>query len=269
MTARRSCFCTASPIAATRGGTRATSPRLSLAGVVLILIDQRGHGASDAPHRREDYSGALRAADVIAVLDALGLQQADIFGYSMGGWCALNVAASHPDRVGRLVVGGSHPFAQSLSFYRNALRSKAVWSGIMLALGGSLTPDWQARIRQNDVEALRAAVAEDRPDISGSLKTFPRDCLFYVGSKDLAARVRRARRSLDAARRICRAPRLRPHPDVPPRRPRRSSRHGLPQDPKTMLRQSRAASAMHHASQFAPMALPTDRYWRLTDMRKR
>ena len=153
-------------------------------GSRVILIDQRGHGASDAPHRREDYSGALRAADVIAVLDALGLQQADIFGYSMGGWCALNVAASHPDRVGRLVVGGSHPFAQSLSFYRNALRSKAVWSGIMLALGGSLTPDWQARIRQNDVEALRAAVAEDRPDISGSLKTFPRDCLFYVGSKD-------------------------------------------------------------------------------------
>ena len=42
----------------------------------LVLIDARGHGASDKPHDPQMYSMALRVADVVAVLDDLGIDTA-------------------------------------------------------------------------------------------------------------------------------------------------------------------------------------------------
>jgi pimeloyl-ACP methyl ester carboxylesterase len=46
----------------------------------LILIDARGHGQSDKPHDPAAYDLPLRAADVVAVLDELGVQHADFLG---------------------------------------------------------------------------------------------------------------------------------------------------------------------------------------------
>ena len=47
----------------------------------IILIDARGHGASDKPHDPEAYRMVLRVADVIAVLDALEIDKAHFLGY--------------------------------------------------------------------------------------------------------------------------------------------------------------------------------------------
>jgi pimeloyl-ACP methyl ester carboxylesterase len=49
----------------------------------LILVDARGHGRSDKPHEPEAYVRELRAADVVAVLDDLGIEKTYYFGYSM------------------------------------------------------------------------------------------------------------------------------------------------------------------------------------------
>ena len=54
----------------------------------LILIDARGHGASDKPHHPDAYVLNRRVADVVAVLDALDIAKALYWGYSMGGWIA-------------------------------------------------------------------------------------------------------------------------------------------------------------------------------------
>lgn len=51
----------------------------------VILIDARGHGASDKPHDIEAYSPRSSVADVLAVLDALDVSKAHFWGYSMGG----------------------------------------------------------------------------------------------------------------------------------------------------------------------------------------
>src|SRR5437660_822133 len=51
----------------------------------LIRIDPRGHGASDKPHDAANHTYEQRAADVLAVLDALGVAEAIFWGYSMGG----------------------------------------------------------------------------------------------------------------------------------------------------------------------------------------
>ena len=72
-----------------------------------ITMDYRGTGASGKPEG--PYSTGLFAEDAIAVLDALGIEQADVYGTSMGGRTAQHLAARHPDRVRRLILGCTTP----------------------------------------------------------------------------------------------------------------------------------------------------------------
>lgn len=68
----------------------------------VVLIDNRGIGDSDRPPG--PYTVDDMAGDVVAVMDHLGLQRPDVVGASLGGMVALQVAASYPDRTGRLVL---------------------------------------------------------------------------------------------------------------------------------------------------------------------
>lgn len=79
---------------------------LAEAGRGAVVPDLRGHGGSEAPHDPAAYSPALLAADLLAVLDAEGLEKVDVIAYSMGSWAALALVARAPERVRRLVVGG-------------------------------------------------------------------------------------------------------------------------------------------------------------------
>ncbi|MFE1172516.1 alpha/beta fold hydrolase [Streptomyces sp. NPDC058773] len=72
-----------------------------------LTMDYRGTGASGKP--TGNYSTQLFADDVIAVLDALEIEQADVYGTSMGGRVAQWLAARHPHRVRRLVLGCTSP----------------------------------------------------------------------------------------------------------------------------------------------------------------
>ncbi|TFD75949.1 alpha/beta fold hydrolase [Cryobacterium fucosi] len=79
------------------------------AGRGVVAPDLRGHGRSDKPHRAADYAPRQLAADLVVVLDALGLDQVDVVAYSMGSRVAAALARLAPDRVGRLVLGGAGP----------------------------------------------------------------------------------------------------------------------------------------------------------------
>lgn len=72
-----------------------------------ITMDYRGTGSSGKPET--GYSTQQFAKDVIAVLDDLGIERADVYGTSMGGRVAQWVAARHPERVRRLVLGCTTP----------------------------------------------------------------------------------------------------------------------------------------------------------------
>ena len=71
----------------------------------LILIDARGHGASDKPHDPDAYALHRRVADVVAVLDALKIAKALFWGYSMGGWIGFGTAKYSQERFRALVIG--------------------------------------------------------------------------------------------------------------------------------------------------------------------
>ncbi|MDQ3645294.1 MAG: alpha/beta fold hydrolase [Actinomycetota bacterium] len=68
-----------------------------------IAIDLPGFGDSDKPLRAA-YDPAFFAGSAVALLDALGIGQADVAGNSMGGRAALELGLTAPDRVGRLVL---------------------------------------------------------------------------------------------------------------------------------------------------------------------
>jgi non-heme chloroperoxidase len=70
-----------------------------------FAIDQRGFGGSDRPRRGytiDDY-----AADAIAFLDAVGIDEATVVGHSFGSFVARRVAQTAPRRVSRLVLIGA------------------------------------------------------------------------------------------------------------------------------------------------------------------
>ncbi|OLR93550.1 alpha/beta fold hydrolase [Actinokineospora bangkokensis] len=73
----------------------------------VITLDWRGTGRSGAPD--EPYSTPGFAEDLVAVLDALEVDEADVYGTSMGGRVAQWLAARHPRRVRKLVLGCTTP----------------------------------------------------------------------------------------------------------------------------------------------------------------
>lgn len=80
----------------------------------VIAVELQGHGRTadiDRPLTVEGF-----AADVVELLDRLGVDRADVFGWSMGAAVALRLGTDHPGRVGRLVLAsvsfddaGLHP----------------------------------------------------------------------------------------------------------------------------------------------------------------
>jgi pimeloyl-ACP methyl ester carboxylesterase len=72
----------------------------------IIAVELQGHGRT-ADVDREMTLAAL-AGDVVGVLDHLGLERADVLGFSLGGLVALETAVRHPERVDRLVLAAVH-----------------------------------------------------------------------------------------------------------------------------------------------------------------
>jgi pimeloyl-ACP methyl ester carboxylesterase len=68
----------------------------------LIAIDLRGRGRSNA--LPPPYGTAVHVADILATLDAVGVERAVLAGHSLGGYVVARLAAEHPDRADRLVL---------------------------------------------------------------------------------------------------------------------------------------------------------------------
>jgi pimeloyl-ACP methyl ester carboxylesterase len=79
---------------------------LARGGHRVIALDNRGHGASTKLYDPAAYHSAAMAEDVRALLDHLGLQWADVMGYSMGARNTALLALAHPDRVRSAILGG-------------------------------------------------------------------------------------------------------------------------------------------------------------------
>jgi pimeloyl-ACP methyl ester carboxylesterase len=71
----------------------------------IVAMDCRGHGESDKPHDTAAY-GDRMVDDIATVMEAAGLRNADIMGYSMGGMLTMGLLMRRPDLVRRAIVAG-------------------------------------------------------------------------------------------------------------------------------------------------------------------
>lgn len=103
-----------------------------------VVVDYRGTGRSDRPDT-DTYSTPGFARDVLAVLDHAGIGRAHVYGTSMGGRVAQWIAADHPERVDRLVLGCTSPGAPH---------------------GVERGPEVREALAQSDADAARRALLE-------------------------------------------------------------------------------------------------------------
>lgn len=74
----------------------------------VVALDQRGHGESDRGVC-EDYRTEVFASDILKIADALGWERFSLVGQSMGGHNSMYLAATHPERIARLVISDMEP----------------------------------------------------------------------------------------------------------------------------------------------------------------
>ncbi len=72
----------------------------------VIAVDSRGHGRSTFSDQPISYD--LMTADVLALMDYLGIEKADVVGWSDGGIIGLDLAINHPDRVNKVIAYGAN-----------------------------------------------------------------------------------------------------------------------------------------------------------------
>ena len=139
-----------------------------------------GHGRSDAPRDPARYAMEECVADLVALLDALGVGRAAVLGYSMGGRVALRLALAAPERVGALVLESASPGIADDAERAARLRDDEALAGTIEREGVAAFVDrWerlplfasQAALPADVRDALRARrLAGDATGLAGSLR---------------------------------------------------------------------------------------------------
>lgn len=161
-----------------------------------ITFDHRGYGQShDAPG---GPGGAAYADDLRALLDHLGIEQADLVAQSMGGWTCLGFAIRYPQRVRRLVMADTHgglTTPEIAAALRDAVAARpALPEGVHVAAGARMADEQpalqflygeidrlnQPRTPQQLGEILAAAGAPSKDDVAQLAVPI----LFIVGEED-------------------------------------------------------------------------------------
>ncbi|HEY0219988.1 MAG TPA: alpha/beta fold hydrolase [Afipia sp.] len=72
----------------------------------VIALDNRGHGESTKLYDSAQYSIPVMTSDVLALMDHLKIDRADMMGYSMGGRITAYIARHYPERQRSAILGG-------------------------------------------------------------------------------------------------------------------------------------------------------------------
>jgi pimeloyl-ACP methyl ester carboxylesterase len=134
-------------------GLLGAAERLGHAGFRAVTVAYPGYWPS-TPVPGGDYSMAANATDIIAVLDALELPRAHVFGHGWGALYGYWLASRHPERIGRLVgLAAPHPIGFRIRRRILAEQQTAVYA-LMLAyspLGPELAADrtWLTSLAQS------------------------------------------------------------------------------------------------------------------------
>jgi pimeloyl-ACP methyl ester carboxylesterase len=152
---------------------------LEKTGRRVIAMDWRGHGESTASHSSADYSSKSLLGDAVRLLDHLGIEKAEVFGFSMGAGLALQLAIQEGKRIDQLIlagIGGNMLDAERAPRFTENIFEAASADDISdpMAKGFRLYADQLGQ----DLKALGACASAERTSPS-------KDDLFAVRAKTL------------------------------------------------------------------------------------
>ncbi len=159
----------------------------------LVIIDARGHGRSDKPSDAAAYRPEDMAGDVIAVLDELAVERADLFGYSMGGRIGFAAAAHAGNRINALIAGGAGPYGPARSAEAElelaatlAGGMEAYLTGMERMLDRAIPKVDRERLLANDAAALAALATATAawPPMVDALSGRTEPILLFGGTAD-------------------------------------------------------------------------------------
>ncbi|MBF4463534.1 MULTISPECIES: alpha/beta fold hydrolase [unclassified Rathayibacter] len=132
---------------------------LSRAGYRVVALDQRGHGASEKPHRPDAYGVDAMVADIVRVIESYDLIAPHYLGYSLGARLGWVLGLEHPELVATLSLGGLSVGEALRHFDADAARARVAGGG---EIDDSFTRAFIGMaegVRGNDLAAL-VAVAD-------------------------------------------------------------------------------------------------------------
>lgn len=153
----------------------------------VITIDALGHGKSDKPHTSSAYTLEHRCGDVLAVLDALHIQQAHYVGYSLGGRVGYGLMRYAPERITSLILGGAHPYADlsTQAFaHVDGENPEAFFKAMETVVQEQIPAAIKMQIRHNDLVALAASSQYPRLSLASYLQDNPVPTLLFCGKDD-------------------------------------------------------------------------------------
>jgi pimeloyl-ACP methyl ester carboxylesterase len=155
----------------------------------LLLVDARGHGASDKPHEAKAYSMDLLVNDMVAVLDAVNIPKAHFWGYSWGAGIGYAVGQHAMDRFHSLILGG-HGAQENdpgwSEYIIGCLHDGVETFASILDQFFEPSSGYKARRLASDFEAL-IAVSQSLPLYPPFVEMLPQitlPCLLYTGEAD-------------------------------------------------------------------------------------
>ena len=162
---------------------------LTGAGRRAVAFDNRGHGQSEKLYDPELYGAPAMAEDARRLLDHLGIERADVMGYSMGARIAAFLVFKHPERVRSLVLAGA-----GINFVHGMLGSGPVARALEAPRIEDVTNETARSFRAfaeqtgSDLKALAACIRGPREKIRPEdLAKIAVPTLVGVGSKDVIA----------------------------------------------------------------------------------
>ncbi|MEX0751206.1 MAG: alpha/beta hydrolase [Dehalococcoidia bacterium] len=111
------------------------------AGRMAVALDCRGHGRSGKPHDSEAYGESKMPDDVIALMDLLDIDTADLMGYSMGGFIASALMVNHPERFRSVILAGVGDAVLNRSGVAMSERAAAIASALEAPPGAASEND--------------------------------------------------------------------------------------------------------------------------------
>ena len=153
----------------------------------VIAFDNRGHGQSEKLYEPERYGAPVMAEDARALLDHLGIERADVMGYSMGARISAFLVLKRPERVRSVIFAGL-----GINMVRGMVGTGPLAKALEAKSIDDVTNDTARSFRafaehtKSDLKALAACMRAPREKITPELLagiTVP--ALVAVGTEDV------------------------------------------------------------------------------------